>query len=159
MIYHQGGGGKPERACIADVMFWGRGPSIFSHVSNVTDRANYANVGICKPQKTSPAHTAARLFWVERWQHMKALLCRSSRDSWEDREFYQAKAVKTHSNNLVMLAHVQLMPFYRLFTRDVTHVRKCTRPSPSLPHCKRCEAGLGPGKEAKLGVKCEHDLL
>ena len=56
------------------------------------------------------------------------LLCRSSRDSREDRELYQAKTVKTHSNNLVVLAHVQLTaflpPFYRLSTRDVTHVRK-----------------------------------
>ena len=58
------------------------------------------------------ARTAARLFRVERWQRTKALLCRSSRDSLEDREFYQAKTVKTHSNNLVVLTHVQLMPFY-----------------------------------------------
>ena len=61
---------------------------------------------------------------------------------------YQAKTVKTHSNNLVVLAHVQLKPFYRLSTRDVTHVRKCTRPSPALPYCKRREAGRGPGNEA-----------
>ena len=33
-------------------------------------------------------------------------------------------------------------------TRDVTHVRKCTRPSPALPYCKRREAGQGPGNEA-----------
>ena len=43
---------------------------------------------------------------------------------------------------------VQLKPFYRLSTRDVTHVRKCTRPSPALPYCKRREAGRGPGNEA-----------
>ena len=29
--------------------------------------------------------------------------------------------------------------------RDVTHVRKCTRPSPALPYCKRREAGRGLG--------------
>ena len=34
--------------------------------------------------------------------------------------------------------------------RDVTHVRKCTRPSPALPYCKRREAGRGPGNEATL---------
>ena len=69
----------------------------------------------------------------------------------EDREFYQAKTVKTHSNNLVVLAHVQLKPFYfyRLATRDVTHGRKCTRPSPALLYCKRLEAGRGPGNEAR----------
>ena len=39
------------------------------------------------------------------------------------RGFYQAKTVKTHSNNLVVLAHVQLKSFYRLSTREVTHVR------------------------------------
>ena len=32
--------------------------------------------------------------------------------------------------------------------RDVIHVRKCTRPSPALPYCKRREAGRGPGNEA-----------
>ena len=101
----------------------------------------------CKPQKTLP--TRARLFRVRRWQHTKALLCHSSQDSWEGGEFYQAKTVKTHSNNLVVLAHIQLMPFYRLSTHDVTHVRKCTRPSPSLPYCKRQEAGRGPGNEAR----------
>ena len=60
----------------------------------------------------------------------------------------RAKTVKTHSNNLVMLAHVQLKPFYRLSTRDITHVRKCTRPSPAFPYCKRRKAGRGPGNEA-----------
>ena len=105
----------------------------------------------CKPQKTLPhARTGARLFQVERWQRTKALLCRSSQDSREDRDLYQAKTVKTHSNNLVMLTHVQLKPFYRLSTRDVTHVRKCTRPSPALPYCKRREAGRGPGYEAMV---------
>ena len=32
--------------------------------------------------------------------------------------------------------------------RDVTHVRKCTRPSSALPYCKQREAGQGPGNEA-----------
>ena len=105
----------------------------------------------CKPQKLRlHAHTEARLFRVERWQRTKALLCRSSQDSPEDREFYQAKTVKTHNNNLVVLTHVQLKPFYRLSTRDVIHVRKCTRPSPALPYCKRREAGRGPGNEASF---------
>ena len=27
--------------------------------------------------------------------------------------------------------------------RDVTHVRKCTRPSPAFPYCKRQKAGRG----------------
>ena len=55
--------------------------------------------------------------------------------------------MKTHSNNLVVLAHVQLKPFYvyRLSTRDVTHVRKCTRPSPAFPYYKRRKAGRGLG--------------
>ena len=76
-------------------------------------------------------------------------LCHSSRDSREDKELYQAKTLKTHSNNLVVLAHVQLKAFYHLSTCDITHVRKCTRPSPALPYCKRQEAGRGPGNEAK----------
>ena len=37
----------------------------------------------------------------------------------------RGKTVKTHSNILVVLAHVQLKSFYRLPTCDITHVRKC----------------------------------
>ena len=77
------------------------------------------------------ARTRARLFRVKRWQRTKPILCRSSRDNREDREFYQGKTVKTHSNILVALVHVQLKSFYRLSTRDVIHVRECTRPSPA----------------------------
>ena len=84
-----------------------------------------------KPQTTLLARTRVQLFRVERWQRMKAILCRSSRDSWEDREFLPRQTVKTHSNILVVLAHVQFKSFYHLSTCDVTHVRKCTRPSPS----------------------------
>ena len=36
-----------------------RGPGTFSHVSDVTDRANYTNVGGSKPPKTLPACTHA----------------------------------------------------------------------------------------------------
>jgi len=35
------------------------------------------------------------------------------------------------SNNLVVCTHVQLKSFYPLSTRDGTHVRKCTWPSPT----------------------------
>ena len=56
--------------------------------------------------------------------------------------------MKTYSNNLVVLAHIQLHPFYHLSIRDVTHVRKCTRPSPALLYCKQREAGRWPGNEA-----------
>ena len=42
------------------------------------------------------------------------------------------------------VAHVRII----CPVRDVTHVRKCTRPSPALPYCKRREAGRGPGNEA-----------
>ena len=59
------------------------------------------------------------------------------------------KIVKTHSNILVMLTHIQLKYFYHLSTRDVTHVTKCTRPSPALPYvlqvmrswARACERG------------------
>ena len=42
------------------------------------------------------------------------------------------------------VAHVRII----CPVRDVTHVRKCTRPSPAIPYCKRREAGRGPGNEA-----------
>ena len=37
--------------------------------------------------------------------------------------------------------------------RDITHMRKCTRPSPALQYCKRREAGRGPGNEARLTIR------
>ena len=47
----------------------------------------------CKPQNFACTHarTGARLFRVKRWQHTKALLCRSSWDSREDREFFDSE--------------------------------------------------------------------
>ena len=44
------------------------------------------------------------------------------------------------------VAHVRII----CPVRDITHVRKCTRPSPALPYCKRREAGQGPGNEASF---------
>ena len=99
----------------------------------------------CKPQKTWPACT----HWSTTILSQKTA-ADASRDSWEEREFYQAKIVKMHCNNLVVLTHVQLKSFYRLSTHDVTHVRKCTRLSPTLPYCKQWEAGGGPGNKASV---------
>ena len=45
----------------------------------------------------------------------------------------------------VQCAHAQLNPFYYLFYPDVTHVRKDTRPSPTLPYWKRRKAGRSLG--------------
>ena len=100
----------------------------------------------CKPQNFTCTHAL---------EHDSS----GSKDGSARRRFYVALheivgrtesflTVKTHSNNLVVLAHVQLKSFYCLSTRDVTHVRKCTRPSPTLPYCKWQEAGQGPGNEA-----------
>ena len=84
---------------------------------------------------------------VKRQQHMKALLCRSSRDSREDREFYQAKTVKApqqqFSHARPRSIKVLLSSFYPLTWGNV--------PGTLLYHtCKRWEAGQGPGNEAKL---------
>ena len=48
-------------------------------------------------------------------------------------------------SNLVVLAHVQLKSFYSLSTRDVTHVRKCTRPSPVYRTASDGKLGEGLG--------------
>ena len=37
---------------------------------------------------------------------------------------------------------------WSLSTLDITHVMKCTRPSPTFPYCKQQEAGWRPGNEA-----------
>ena len=56
--------------------------------------------------------------------------------------------VKAHS---VVPTHIVFLPsFYHLST----DMRKCTRPSPALPHCKRQEAGWGPGNKAKQFANC-----
>ena len=94
----------------------------------------------CKPQKLHPhTRTGAPLFRVERWQS-------------GGQRVLAKTVVKTHSNNLVVLTHVQLKYFYRLSTYDVTHVRICTRPSPALLYCKRREAGQGLGNKASKFV-------
>ena len=69
--------------------------------------------------------------------------------------FTQGKTVKTHSNILVVLAHVQLKSFYCLSTHDVTHVRKCTctRPSSAFPYCKRQKDGW------RLGARLTKSVL
>ena len=46
------------------------------------------------------------------------------------------------------VAHVRII----CPVRDVTHVRKCTRPSPALPYCKRREAGRGLGTRLLLST-------
>ena len=56
-----------------------------------------------------------------------------------------------HTNNLVVLAHVQLKLFYRLSTRDVTHVRKCTRPSPAFRTASDGKLGEGLGTRLSTG--------
>ena len=61
----------------------------------------------------------------------------------------QDSEVKTHSNNLIVLAHVQLKPSYHLSTCDITYLRKYTRPSPALPYCKQ-----GPGNETIQELHC-----
>ena len=44
------------------------------------------------------------------------------------------------------VAHVRIVcPVH-----DVTHVRKCTRPPPALPYCKRREAGREAGNEVTM---------
>ena len=63
-----------------------------------------------------------------------------SKDGSAQSHFYIAlqervgKIVKPHSNILVVLTHVQWKYFYHLSTRDVIHVKKCTRPSPTSPY-------------------------
>ena len=96
----------------------------------------------CKPQKLHPhTRTRAWLFRVERRQRTKALAFYVALHETVGRT-ESFKTVKTHSNNLIVLAHVQLKSFYRLSIHDITHVRKCTRPSPALLNGKLGE-GLG----------------
>ena len=48
--------------------------------------------------------------------------------------------------------HVKLPVFLPLSTLDVTHMRKCTRPSPLYRTKQRRKAGRGTGNEARFRV-------
>ena len=50
---------------------------------------------------------------------------------------------------LVMLAYIQLKSLYHLSTHDITHMRKCTRPSPT---CTASDRKLGEGLGMRLVV-------
>ena len=104
----------------------------------------------CKPQKILPArmHWSTTILSRKMAVHEGAFMSLFTKQSGGQRVVPSQDSAKTHSNNLVVLAHIQFLPFYCFSTRDVTHVRKCTRPSPALPYCKRREAGRGPGDEA-----------
>ena len=58
---------------------------------------------------------------------------------------HEGAFMKTHSNKVVVLAHIQLKSFYRLSTHDITHVRKCTRPSPLYRTASERKLGEGLG--------------
>ena len=102
-------------------------------MNDITDRANYANMGI---KKTLPTRT--------QWS--------TTIPGWEDREFYQAKTVKTHSNNLVVLTYVQLKSFYRLSTvfLPVTSLTWGNVPGPLLLYCTASDGKLGEGLGMRL---------
>ena len=104
-----------------------------------------------KPQKTLPAH----MHWsmtIPSWKvaaHEGAFTLLFTRQSGGQRVL-PSQAGRAHSNNLVVLAHIQLKSFYCLSTCDITHVTKCSSPSPALPYCKRWEAWRGSGNEARV---------
>ena len=66
----------------------------------------------CKAQKTLPARTGARLFRDRKMAAHEGAFMSLLRDSREDREFYQAKTVKTHSKNLELFAEVVSVALY-----------------------------------------------
>ena len=71
--------------------------------------------------------------------------------AWQDHSHTKSSLVMKNvwaccmpNNILVLLTHVQLKSFYLLSTHDVTHVRKCTRPSPvQLASNGKLGEGLG----------------
>ena len=53
----------------------------------------------------------------------------------------------------VQCAHAQLNLFYHPFDPDITHVRKDTRPSPTLPYWKRRkESWVGLGNKTSIQI-------
>ena len=100
----------------------------------------------CKPQKTfARPHALVHDYSESKDGSARRRFYVALHETVGRTEFYQAKTVKTHGNNLVVLAHVQLKSFYRLSTRDVTHVSPRAINSHSLvlfiiPNCTRNHA-------------------
>ena len=53
-----------------------------------------------------------------------------------------------NSKDTQQFSRARLRSIKPFLPHDVTHVRKCTRPSPALPYCKQWEAGRWPGNQA-----------
>ena len=104
----------------------------------------------CKPQKNSPArtHCSATILSQKMAAHEGAFMSLFTRQSGGQRVLPSQDSEDTQQQ-FSRARPRSIKAFYRLSTRDVTHVRKCTRPSPALPYWKRREAGRGPGNEAK----------
>ena len=92
----------------------GREPGTFSHVNDITNNFAHTHTLECNYSKSKDGIT-----W--RWFYVALHKTVGRTESF-------TKAVQWRH---VVLAHVQLKSFYRRSTHDVTHVRKCTRPSPA----------------------------
>ena len=127
----------------------GRGPGTFLMWMMSWTRQIMQTWTSRKPPTTSFACTRALLFGVERWQHTKVILCRSLWDSWEDREFYQGKTVKTHSSIVIIFARVPVfLPSCYLWHHSCENV-----PGP-LPLNHTANVGkLGEGLGMRLHLK------
>ena len=104
----------------------------------------------CKPQKTLPARTHTRMHWSTTIPSRKVAAHEGAFMSLFMRQLGGQRVLLSQDSEDTQqqFSHIQLKSLYRLSTRDVTHVRKCIRPSPALPYCKQREAGRGPGNEA-----------
>ena len=107
----------------------------------------------CKPQKTLSArtHWSTTIPSRKMAAHEGAFMSLFMRQSGGQRVVPSQDSEDTQQQFSCARPR-SIKAFYRLSTRDVTHVRKCTRPSPALPYCKRREAGRGPRNEATFSL-------
>ena len=93
---------------------WERAWYIFSHEwHHGQDKLCQCGHHINHKQPCPHAHTRVQLFWVEDGSTRRHFYV-ALHETVGRTEFYQPKTVKTHINNLVVLAHVQFKSFYRL---------------------------------------------
>ena len=90
----------------------------FSHVSDVTDRANYANVCHVNHKNFARTHALEHDYAELKYGSARRRFYVALHETVGRTEFHQAKTMKTHSNNLVVLTHDQLREkMYRALSR------------------------------------------
>ena len=100
----------------------------------------------CKPQTNSPGRT----YWSTTIPSQKTAAHEGAFMSLFTRQSGRQRVLPSQGSEDTQQQFSRARPhsINAFLPCDVTHVRKCTRLSPTLPYCERREAGREPGNEA-----------